>query len=171
MTLGPTAICCVSPSRSHVGLHIHSRTALIGALMETEPQVGSPLKSVFAVVVGFIVSWILGYLYMAVIYSLATPQFPTEERATSLGLLLLLAGAVPNGIVAGLLVGRLAGVAPVAHAAVLGGLIGFIGMMSSDDAQGMPFWFALGRIALLPLFIVVGGFVAKTTRPASKKNS
>jgi hypothetical protein len=138
--------------------------------METDhTPPGSPLQSAFAVVAGFVVSWILGYLYVSVVYSLATPQFPAEERATDLGLLLLLAGAVPNGIVAGLLVGRLAGFAPVAHAAVLGGLIGFIGMMSSDEARGMPFWFALGRIALPTLFIIVGGFIAKATRPASKK--
>lgn len=133
--------------------------------METDhTPPGSPLRSVFAVIAGFVALWILGNLYISVVYSLATAQFPVEERATDRGLLLLLAGAVPNGIVAGLLVGRVAGFAPIAHAAVLGGLIGFIGMMSSDDARGMPFWFALGRIALPTLSVILGGLIAKTTR-------
>src|SRR5690606_33303404 len=122
---------------------------------------GSPLRSVFAVVSGFVVLWILGALYASVVYSIASAQFPEDEAPTTIGLALTLAGAVPNGIVAGLLVGRNAGLAPIAHAAVLAGLIGFFAMMSSDQAQGMPWWFALGRIVLPSLFVVLGGVIAK----------
>lgn len=126
---------------------------------------GSPIRSILAVVGGFVVLWILGGLYVGVLGSLAGDQFPEGGVPTTTGLLLLLVGAVPNGIVAGLIVGRAAGHAPIVHAAVLGGLIGFVGMMSSEQAHGMPWWFALGRIALPILFLVLGGAIARATPP------
>lgn len=122
---------------------------------------GSPLRSVFAVISGFVVLWILGMLYATVVYSVASAHFPDEQPPTTVGLALTLAGALPNGIVAGLMVGRIAGFAPIVHAAVLGGVIGFFAMMSSDQARGMPWWFALGRVVLPTLFVVLGGAIAK----------
>ncbi|MDQ3035355.1 MAG: hypothetical protein M3Y87_23325 [Myxococcota bacterium] len=122
---------------------------------------GNPFRSLFAVISGFVVLWILGALYVGVLGSLAGAQFPGEGPPTTVGLALLLLGIAPNGIVAGLLTGRVAGFAPIVHAAVLGGLVGFVGMMSSDQAQGMPWWFALGRIVLPTVFVVLGGAIAR----------
>lgn len=142
-----------------------------GAASTADAAQGNPFRSLFAVVSGFVVLWLLGALYVGVVGSVAAGQFPEDESPTTVGLALLLLGIVPNGIVAGLLTGRIAGFAPVVHAAVLGGLVGFLGMMSSDQARGMPWWFALGRIVLPTIFVVLGGVIARARpqRPAAKR--
>jgi hypothetical protein len=125
-----------------------------------EPH-GSPIRSLFSVIVGWVVLWLLGALYASVVYRLAPAHFPAEAPPTATGMALMLAGAVPNGIVGGLITARLAGVAPLVHAAILAGVLGFFGLMSSDAALGMPGWFAIARPLLLPLAIVGGGAIAR----------
>lgn len=146
---------------------------------ETEPPAeerpadespGSPIRSLFAVIAGGLVVWMLGPLYMGVLVRLAADHF-AGDRPTDVGLALLLAGWLPNGVLGGLLTGRLAGVAPIVHAAVLGSLFGFVAMMSMDQARGLPWWFALGLVLAPAVSVVLGGVVARITeksRPRSR---
>jgi uncharacterized membrane protein YhdT len=129
------------------------------AALPVEPP-GSPLRSTLAVCAGYTVMWITAGLYGSLLFRFLPDHF-AEGAPTGTGLALLLAGALPSGLVAGLIAGRLAGWAHLVHAAALAGLIGFAGMMSSDAAQGTPAWFALGRILVPALAVVLGGLVAR----------
>ncbi|UJR79084.1 hypothetical protein [Sandaracinus amylolyticus] len=127
-----------------------------------EPK-GTPIRSVLAVVAGWITLFVLGQLFLGVLASMMPGDIPSTEGAqpTERGLAMWLAGMLPNGIIAGLITARLAGWAPIAHAAVLGGIIGFFGMVSSDEARGLPAWFAIGRAFMPVVSIVLGGIAAR----------
>ena len=124
---------------------------------------GSPLRSLLGLVAGWFALYVLGTLFLGVLASMLPHDVPTGEDAvpTERGLALWLAGMVPNGIVAGMITARIAGWSPLGHAAVLGGIIGFFGMVSSDEAHGMPGWFALGRAIVPTLAILAGGAIAR----------
>lgn len=127
------------------------------------PQ-GSPLRSIAAVMLGWLVlQWILWPLFGSMIARLFPGELdPPSERF----LVAMTVGMLPNGLVAGLLTARVAGWAPIAHAAVLGGLIGFFGMMSSDAAHGLPGWFAIARVVVPAISVVIGGALARWIRRA-----
>lgn len=131
-----------------------------------DPQ-RSPLRSLLSVVAGWLVLWVAGGLYAAMLSRFAAAHY-AGERPSDVGLALLLAGALPNGVVGGLVTGRVAGFAPVAHAAVLAGLVGFFALMSSDQARGMPWWFAVGRAVVPGACIVIGGGIARLVAPRPK---
>lgn len=124
---------------------------------------GSPLRSVLAIAVGWFVLTILGQLLFGVLSRWMAADFPTSEGTvpTERGLIVWLLGSLPNGILAGLLAARIAGWAPIAHSAVLGGIVGFFAMTSADRAHGLPWWFAIGWIVGPPLGIVLGGLIAR----------
>ena len=126
------------------------------------PQ-GSPIRSLLGLIAGWFALYVLGTLYLGVLASTLPADIPSAEGAvpTERGLALWLAGMAPNGIVAGVITARIAGWAPIGHAAVLGGIIGFFGLVSSDEAHGMPAWFALGRAVLPTLAILAGGAIAR----------
>lgn len=128
---------------------------------------GSPLRSIAAVMLGWLVlQWVLWPLFGAMIARIFAGELdPPSERF----LAAMTLGMLPNGIVAGLLTARVAGWAPLAHAAVLGGLIGFFGMMSSDAAQGLPGWFAIARVVVPAISVVIGGAVSRLIRRAPKQ--
>lgn len=132
---------------------------------------GSPIRSVLAVAAGWLVVMVMGQLLLGVLTSTMGADFPTEEgsQPTERGLALWIAGSVPNGIVAGLITARLAGWAPIAHAAVLAGIIGFFAMSSADQASDLPGWFAIAWIVVPPLAIALGGVVSRYARRASTK--
>lgn len=129
---------------------------------------GSPIRSVLAVAAGWIVVMLLGQLLLRVLAATMGADFPTEEgsQPSERGLAIWIAGSVPNGIVAGLITARLAGWAPIAHAAVLAGIIGFFAMSSADQASELPGWFAIAWIVVPALAIALGGVVARYARRA-----
>lgn len=130
---------------------------------EPEPQ-GNPIRSVLAVGAGWLAMLVLGQLFLGVLASTMPSDVPTSEDAapTGRGLAIWLVGMLPNGLVAGLITGRVAGWAPIAHAAALAGLIGFFAMTTSDEARGLPWWFALGRALVPAAAIVLGGIAARS---------
>lgn len=134
---------------------------------KTEPDASlSPGRSALAVIAGFAVLWILRVLFMLMAGTLFASLYPSGEGAipTSRGLLLSLFAELVNGALAGLVTGRLAGRSPIAHAAILAGLFGFLGMTSMDQATGMPAWFAIGFAVVAPIGTLVGGVVASRVR-------
>lgn len=124
---------------------------------------GTPFRSLGAVAAGWAVLFVLGQLLLGVLASALPSDIPSVEGTvpTPRGLALFLLLGSANGVVAGLLTARLAGFAPVVHASALAAWIGFSAMMSSDAAQGLPFWFALGRVVTPALPIVLGGVLGK----------
>lgn len=141
----------------------------------TQPRAGgSPAQSALAVFAGFVAFTLLNALYGSVVYRLASSEFPDAEgegTLSTLGMGLTLGGYLPNGMLAGVVTGRFAGFAAIAHAAVLAGVIGFYAMMSSHVARGLPGWFALGRIVVPSLAIVVGGAIARASQARRAKRS
>lgn len=125
---------------------------------------GSPLHSLLGLAAGWLALYVLGTLFLGVLASTLPHDIPSAEGAvpTERGLALWLAGMLPNGIVAGMITARIAGWAPIGHAVVLGGLIGFFGLVSSDEAHGLPGWFALGRAIVPTLAILAGGAIARS---------
>lgn len=131
---------------------------------EQRDEARSPAQSAIAVFAGFVTFTLLNALYGSVVYRMASSEFPDAEgegTMTTLGMALTLGGYLPNGVLAGVVVGRFAGFAAIAHAAVLAGVIGFYAMMSSHVARGLPWWFALGRIVAPSLAILAGGAIAR----------
>jgi hypothetical protein len=118
---------------------------------------------VLSLVAGYVVMWITAGLYGAMVVRLVPDDFPAHGAPTERGMVLILGGALPSGIVAGLITGRLAGWAPLVHVIVLAALIGFLGALSSDQARGLPGWFALGRILVPVVALVFGGVIARAT--------
>ena len=144
----------------------------MSAAPEQRERSGSPAQSALAVFAGFVAFTILNALYGSVVYRVAAAEFPEAEgegTITSLGMILTLAGGLPNGVIAGVVVGRFAGFAPIAHAAVLAGVIGFYAMMSSHLARGLPWWFALGRIVIPSLAILLGGRAARVVEARKQR--
>ena len=124
----------------------------------------SPFRSGLAIGLGFVAFQILGSLYGAIVYRLAAAEFAEAQdggRPTDLGLGLVLAGALPNGLVAGAATARFSGRSPLGHAAVLAGLMAFLGMVTSGEAQGLPGWFALGRALAPPVAVLLGGLAGR----------
>lgn len=119
-------------------------------------------RSVGAVFAGYVTLIVLRFLFMAMAGAVFASFYPSEEGAspTFEGLVLLLVGDAVNGALAGLLTGRLAGRATLAHAAALAGFCGYLAMTAMDQVAGMPGWFALGFAVAAPLGIVLGGLAA-----------
>ena len=128
------------------------------------------MRSVLAVAAGWLVIMVLGQLLASVLGSTMSADFPTGEdsRPTDRGLAVWIAGSVPNGIVAGLITARIAGWAPIVHASVLAGVVGFFAMRNADRASGLPGWFAIAWIVVPPLAIVLGGVVSRYARRPTK---
>lgn len=121
----------------------------------------SPGRSALSIFAGFVVLNILGFLFSVMASTLWPALFPTGEGAqpTTAGLELWLVGELVNALAAGLLAARLAGRAPVAHAAVLAALNGFFAMTAMGELRAMPTWFALGFALTAPVGILAGGLV------------
>jgi len=120
----------------------------------------SLLKGVAAILVGFVVltlgSVLAGRALISVMGlgrdEIGTPVF----LATSLGLRLILA------ILAGYLTAKAAPRAPLAHAAVLGGILAFlslaaIGGLSAAGAVQDPWWYPRVMLFVGPIGVVLGG--------------
>ncbi len=116
---------------------------------------------------GFVVLQILGVLFSLMAGTLWPALYPSGEGAgpTDGGLGLWLAAELANATLAGLLTARLAGRAPVAHAAVLAAINGFFSMAAMGELRALPGWFAIGFVALAPLGCLLGGLVASRVRP------
>lgn len=123
----------------------------------------SPLASAAAIAVGFGANWFLGGLSGVTLASLFPAEFPLGDppRPTTLGLVLTTVAMALNAMLAGLLCGRLAPVAPIVHASILAGLFGMFAMTSMDQARGLPGWFALAFAFVPPASVVLGGALAK----------
>ncbi len=123
----------------------------------------SPLASAASIAVGFGANWILGGLSGVTLARLFPAEFPLGDppRPTTLGLVLTTLAMALNAMVAGLLVGRLAPIAPVVHASILAGLFGMFAMTGMDQARGLPGWFALSFAFVPPASVVLGGWLAK----------
>lgn len=120
---------------------------------------------------GFVLLFVLGLLASFTLPALVPALYPTGEHATPTtnGLVLWLAAEAVNGVLAGLVTGRLAGRAPLAHAATLGALNGFYAMTAMGELTAMPGWFAMGYALSAPIGCLVGGLVASRVgarRPA-----
>ncbi len=126
----------------------------------------SPAKSALAVLAGFVVLWVLRILFLMTAGALFPSLYPAEEGAhpTTNGLVLSLVGELINATLAGLVVGRLAGRAPIAHAGILAGLCGFFALTSMDQVIGFPGWFAIGFAVTAPIGLLVGGLIASRVR-------
>jgi hypothetical protein len=123
------------------------------------PPQRSLFRSIVSIVGGFVVLAIVGILTSMLLGAVAASEFPAGASPTTLGLALYVGISIPNGLVAGVLTGRLAGSAPIAHAAVLAGVIAWQSMMTSEMAQGMPGWFAIARVVVPAAAIVIGGAI------------
>lgn len=127
----------------------------------------SPLASAASVAVGFAANWLLSGLAGSALASLFSADFPMPgpdgemPHPTDTGLLLLTLSMAFNGLVAGLLVGRLAPIAPIVHAGVLAGIFGMFAMTGMDQARGLPGWFAIAFAIVPPAACVLGGYLAK----------
>lgn len=122
----------------------------------------SPGRSALSVFAGFVLLFVLGLLAALTLPAIAPALYPTGEHAvpTTSGLVLWLAAEAVNGVLAGLVTGRLAGRAPVAHAAALGALNGFYAMTAMGELSSMPGWFAVGYALSAPLGCIGGGLLA-----------
>lgn len=136
----------------------------------TNPEpasVVSPGRSALAVFAGFVVLQILGVLFSVMVGTLFPALYPAGEGAqpTTNGLALWLLGELVNSTLAGWLVARLAGRAPIAHGAVLAGLAGFFAMTAMGELRTMPVWFVIGFAVTAPIGCVLGGVVQSRARP------
>lgn len=123
----------------------------------------SPLASAASIAAGFAANFFLGGLSAMALASLFPAEFPLGDppQPTTLGLMLTTLAMGLNATVAGLLVGRLAPIAPVIHAAILAGLFGMFAMTGMDQAHGLPGWFALSFALVPPAACVAGGALAR----------
>jgi hypothetical protein len=125
------------------------------------PSAVSPARSALAVFAGVIVYWFLLSLFMGMSAALVPSLYPREEgqSQTTAGLVTILVGEVLNGMIAGLLASRIAGRAPMAHAAALAGLLGLYAMTTMDQVQGLPGWFAMGFACAGPVAVLAGAAI------------
>jgi hypothetical protein len=130
------------------------------------PSAVWPGRSALSVFAGFVVLQILGYLFAFMAGTLFPALYPAGEGAhpTTNGLVLWLVGETVNGVLAGWLASRLAGRAPIAHAAVLAALSGFFAMTAMGELNTMPGWFAIGFALTAPVGCVLGGAVQSRSR-------
>ena len=109
---------------------------------------------------GFGVLWVLRMSFVMVAGTALSSLFPPGEPATTAGLVVSLVSDAVDGIAAGLVASRIAGTAPMAHAGILAGLFGFMGLRFMDQATGMPGWYAIGFALAAPLGALAGGAIA-----------
>ena len=126
----------------------------------------SPFASAAAVAAGFGANWFLGGLSGVALASLFPAEFPIGDppQPTTVGLVLTTLAMALNATVAGLLVGRIAPIAPVVHASILAGLFGMFALTSMDQARGLPGWFALCFAFVPPAACVLGGWLARVVK-------
>lgn len=135
-----------------------------------EPPINA-FGSLLAILGGWLTVLLLGFLTFPMLVAILPDEFARGEEGhtSALGLSMTLLSYALNGLLGGFVTGRLAGFAPIIHATVLGAFVGFAGLMSSDAAQGMPWWFALGRAVVPGIGIVLGGAVARVV--AARRDS
>jgi hypothetical protein len=128
------------------------------------------------VLAGFGLNWFLAGAGAAMLAALFGAHFPpppadgTPPIPTSTGLVLVTAMFSANALLAGVLTGRIASYAPVAHAGILAGVFGLFALWGLDQARGMPGLFAIAFVVSPPLFALLGGVVAQraATRRAAR---
>lgn len=127
--------------------------------------------SLLAILGGWLTVLLLGFLTFPMLVAILPNEFARGEegQTSALGFAMTLVSYALNGLLGGFVTGRLAGFAPIIHAAVLGAFVGFAGLMSSDAALGMPWWFALGRAVVPGIGIIAGGAVARVV--AARRDS
>lgn len=135
-----------------------------------QPTPLSPAKSALSIFAGFVVLNVLGVAFSFMAGTLWPALFPSGEGAqpTGNGLEIWLVAETLNGAAAGLVAARLAGRAPLAHAAILAAVNGVLALTALGELRTMPGWFAIGFIATAPLGIMLGGLVASRVRARAK---
>lgn len=125
-----------------------------------------PGRSALSIFAGFVVLQLLGVLFSLMASALFPALYPTgtDAHPTTNGLVLWLVGETVNGLLAGWLVSRLAGRAPIAHGAVLAALSGFFAMTAMGELRAMPGWFAIGFALTAPIGCILGGVIQSRSR-------
>lgn len=142
------------------GIDFGSTTRPMDRTDEAHP---SPLRSVLALAGGWIALYVLGVLFGAAL-GVFLPDDVNQQTPTHRFLIAFLLSTIPNGLASGVLTARIAGWGPLGHTAVLAGYIALMGMLTSDQAHGLPWWFALGRIVLPALAVWCGGLAFRVLR-------
>lgn len=128
----------------------------------------SPVRSMAAVSLGFgLFTQVLARVGAVTLGLLLPGAFPAQSEdgelvvPTTVGLAAMLVMSLANALLAGLIAGRIAGLAQRWHGVVLGGVLGLFGAISMDQVRGFPGWFALGYLLLPPVGATLGGFLAE----------
>jgi hypothetical protein len=126
------------------------------------------LRSVLAVVAGFLVTTLLAVGADLALRALVPGAFSPDGRIERTSLLLLaLAYGAASAVVGAYVTGRLAPSRPVTHALVLGAIALALGILASASRwDHAPAWYHLAALALTLPSAWAGGTLAMRGRPA-----
>ena len=138
------------------------RSAPVAPQPEPSATELSPMRSFLAIAVGYAAIYFLRSLAVSMLARWFPGDLPQDDSMpTALGFALVLGAELPNALVAGLLVGRLAGRAPLVHTAILAAVLGAFALLTARQAEGIPGWFVAGFALVPPLGALAGGAIAQ----------